>query len=381
MGKILSNIYSFFRNFFKRSGLSDDPKKEHSGITIREREEAEAKEEEKLNKFTENPILAPKGNNNWESWQTFNPGAIDIGDKVALLYRAIGEDGMSRLGYAETIDGFNVNQRLQQPVYEHDTGLQPFSLFSYFSGGSFGGAEDPRLTYIEEDDRIYMLYTAVHDGLRVAITSISREDLLKQKWNWSAPQLISLPGQVHKNWVLFPERINGKYAILHSIDPEVSIDYLDDLNFSGKNRFIRSFKGGSMRSNSWDKWLRGVGTPPIKTEKGWLVFYHAMDDDWGKYKVGAMLLDAENPEKVLRRSREPVLTASDLYYENNGFKGGVIYATGTAIRGDNLLLYYGAADSYTGVAYCNFSQLIEALTRDEKPRFAKKILKGSRAGL
>lgn len=69
-------------------------------------------------KAEENPIISPKPENNWENWQTFNPGVILLDDKVHILYRAIGEDGISRLGYAVSYDGFQVKERLSFPVYQ-----------------------------------------------------------------------------------------------------------------------------------------------------------------------------------------------------------------------------------------------------------------------
>src|SRR3989338_7113157 len=113
-----------------------------------------------LIKSEENPIISPKPENNWEAWQTFNPGVILLNNKVHFLYRAIGEDGISRLGYAVSSDGFRIDERLSHPVYEHQVKEGGFNVFSYFSGGSWGGAEDPRLTRVDEEDVLYMTYTA-----------------------------------------------------------------------------------------------------------------------------------------------------------------------------------------------------------------------------
>lgn len=100
-----------------------------------------------LIKPQENPIIGPKAENEWEAWQTFNPGVVLLNNKVHFLYRAIGEDGISRLGYAVSSDGFHIDERLPYPAYEHKTksGERAFNIYSLFSGGSFGGAEDPRI--------------------------------------------------------------------------------------------------------------------------------------------------------------------------------------------------------------------------------------------
>lgn len=329
-----------------------------------------------LVKLKENPIISPKPENDWESWQTFNPGVILLDNKVHFLYRAIGEDGISRLGYAVSSDGFHIDERLPYPVYEHKLNklTRPiFNSYSFASGGSFGGAEDSRLTRIGEEDVLYMTYTACDDGLRVALASIKVENFLNKKWKWKRPTLISPPGEIHKNWLVFPKKINGKYAILHTIKPNIQIEYVDSLEFNNAD-YINSFYGGGPQKQCWDKWLRGAGAPPIKTSAGWLLFYHAMDNDWSKYKVGAMLLDLNDPTKVLYRAKESVLEPSE-DYENNGYKGGVVYVSGAIVKDGNLLVYYGAADSFVSVAYANLDEFLEAFKKDVHPKLKLKTLK------
>lgn len=171
-----------------------------------------------LTKLPEGPIISPKAKNGWEAWQTFNPGVILLENRVHFLYRAIGEDAISRLGYAVSSDGFKIDERLPYIVYEHSPiDTSSYNFFSFISGGSFGGCEDPRPVRVNNEETIYMTYTACHDQeLRIALTSIKVDDFLNKKWQWKKPEFISPPGQVHKNWVIFPEKINGSYAILHS---------------------------------------------------------------------------------------------------------------------------------------------------------------------
>jgi len=326
-----------------------------------------------LTKSEQNPIISPRQDYSWESWQTFNPGVVLLRDKVYFLYRAIGEDGISRLGYAVSSDGFTIDERLSYPVYEHKGEGRAFTIYSYLSGGSWGGAEDPRLVRIDDEAFLYMTYTACDDGLRVGLTSIKITDFLKKKWKWKRPTLISPPGETHKNWLIFPERIKGKYAILHSLKPDIQIEYLDDLEFDG-NSHIESTFVGTVRKNCWDKWIRGAGAPPIKTKYGWLVFYHAMDDDWSKYKVGAMLLDLEDPSKILFRAKEPLLEPKELY-ENCGAKNGVVYVSGAVIKDGNILVYYGGSDSHVCAAYANSDNFLEALKQNKEPKLKLKTLK------
>lgn len=320
-----------------------------------------------LKKFSENPILESRGNNHWESQYVFNPAAVYLADQVHLVYRAIGNKGMSVLGYAMSKNGINIDQRSSQPIYIpqkpfESNSYAPYRLCSsvFMSGGGYGGCEDPRLTAL--DDTLYMTYTAF-DGWsppRVALSSIKIKDFLSQKWNWKQPILISEPGQVNKNWVIFPEKINGKYAVLHSICPEISIAYLDDLEFK-QEKYINSWYAKDGRKNCWDNWLRGAGPPPIKTKDGWLLLYHAMDNrDPGRYKLGAMILDSQDPSQELYRSESPLLEP-DEPYENEGFKAGVVYACGSVIINNQLFVYYGGADTVVCVATANLNELLEQI--------------------
>ena len=311
-----------------------------------------------ISKAKSNPIIIPDSKTEWRAWQTFNPTAIYLNNKVHLLYRAVGNDGISRFGYANSTDGFHIDEHPTQPAYQEKIEI-PKSIPSIASGGSFAGCEDPRMVHIEDEDTIYITYTSCINGLRVALSSINTKDFLAKRWNWKPAQHISPPHEVHKNWVLFPEKINNKYAILHALNP-ISIAYLDTLDFN--DTYIAShYSPGKPTDDRWDSYIRGAGPPPIKTKYGWLLLYHAMNhQDMSKYKVGAMLLDLNDPTKILHRSHAPLLVPEEPY-ENNGYKGGVVYTLGAVIKGDNLLLYYGGADSHVCVAYTNLEEFLREL--------------------
>lgn len=328
----------------------------------------------KFSKSSENPIISPEEKNGWEAWQTFNSGAILLNDKVHFLYRAIGEDGMSRLGYAISDDGFLMEGRLPFPVYEHISRPGPYRYFSYASGGSWGGAEDPRLVRVDDEDVLHMTYTACDDGLRVALSSIGVEDFLAKRWTWKPAKLISKPSEVNKNWVIFPAKINGHYAILTSLNPKISITYVDSLEFPD-GETLDSSHGGS-KEGAWENQIRGAGPPPIKTKYGWLLLYHAMDrKDPGKYKLGAMILDAKDPTKVLYCATRPILEPGE-HYENNGFKGGVVYSTGAVVKGKKLLVYYGGADSYVCAASVDLDEFLRGLIMGTRLSLTHRPLKG-----
>jgi beta-1,2-mannobiose phosphorylase / 1,2-beta-oligomannan phosphorylase len=330
-----------------------------------------------LRRHEHNPIITPREGRFWEMKATFNPGAVYADRRVHLLYRAIGGDDVSVLGYASSADGATVSERSEFPAFVPDSRKKEapespvdLSRIAYLSGGGWnGGAEDPRVTLL--GDRVYLLYTAF-DGwgsVRIALSSISLKDFLEKRWRWKTPALISPPGEIHKNWVLFPEKINGKFALLHSISPDVEVAYFDDLaELEEGKKQIESHYDRVSRTGGWDSWVRGAGPPPIKTKLGWLLFYHAMDmRDPNRYKIGAMVLDANDPTKVIYRSRGPILEP-DAHYENTGFKAGVVYSCGAVVKDGELYVYYGGGDAVTCVAMANLDTFLEELKRSGAPR-------------
>lgn len=330
-----------------------------------------------LNKYHKNPILSPIDSNPWESQAVFNPTAIHDKDKTHLLYRAVGQQYLSTVGYATSIDGLNIDQRLNYPVYvprEPFEGVTQAGSYNpkYVSGPGWGGCEDPRITKI--DDRMYLTYVAF-DGMnppRVALSSISEEDFHDQNWNWDKPQLISKPGVVNKNAAVLPEKIKGKYVIFHRVFPHILIDYVDSLNFP-EDEYLVGHHKISPRDDFFDSRKVGVGPTPIKTKDGWLLIYHSVDDrDDSRYKVGAMLLDLDNPARVIARTTKPILEPTE-WYENGGYKAGVAYPCGATIVNDRLNVYYGGSDSLVCVATAPVNDFLAELKADEPLKFSTKI--------
>lgn len=322
-----------------------------------------------IKKADNNPIIAPKFENKWESCGTFNPAVVEIDGLTHILYRAVGDDGGSVIGYAVSKDGIHIDERLSYPIYrprEHfEIRINAFQpVFSYNSGPNYdcwGGCEDPRVVRI--GDILYMLYTAFN-GITppcVAITSIKVCDFLDRKWDkWKRPTLLSPKNKMNKNWVIFPEKINGKYAVLHSITPSIQIEYLDTLDFK-ENPNIKSVYIQYKNKGVWDTVVRGVGPTPLRIEDGWLVFYHAISDkEPGRYKIGAMILDYDNPTRILYKSSFPIIEP-DKKYENEGYKGGIVYTCGAVIKGEDIILYYGGADTVVCAASCNLKNFIQQI--------------------
>ena len=318
-----------------------------------------------LTRYENNPIVKPKPYSGWETVATFNPAAIkDDEGFVHLLYRAIGDDGISRVGHAKSSNGLDFDEKTLYPVYIFRPSSDVPKYYDtsvYTSGGSWGGIEDPRAVIIE--DRVVMTYTAFEgwQSVRMALTSISLEDFKQGKWNWKKPKFISSPDQVNKNWVLFPEKVNGQFAILHSVSPKISISYMDDTAYA-EDEYIKSTAPSGGRSDHWDNWVRGAGSPPIKTSLGWLLLYHAMDKkDPNRYKLGCMILDIKDPTRVLYRSIDPILEP-DAIYENDE-KPGVVYASGALIMDDDLFVYYGGGDKHVCVAKTPLKPLLAWLKK------------------
>ncbi|MFA5840764.1 MAG: hypothetical protein WC847_00610 [Candidatus Paceibacterota bacterium] len=334
----------------------------------------------KLSRSFNNPIIGPRSYS-WESQAVFNPAVVSLGGRIHLFYRALGDDGVSRIGYASSKDGINFDDRLLYPVYflknveeikEHWPFTSPsrpvYDTMLYASGGGWGGCEDPRAVVM--DGYVYMTFNVFSgwNTMRVAVTSIKEEDLLDKKWDWKNFAYLTRPGDRQKNWVLFPEKINGKFAIFHNLDKgdssKVAVAYVNKLDYS-ETPDIKDAPDPQVLPDhvvAWHKRTRSAASPPIKTKEGWLLLYHAMDkEDGNRYKLGALLLDLKDPEKVLYRAAHPIFEP-DAWYEND-WKPGIIYASGAIVIKDKLFVYYGGGDKYIGVASVSLNDLIDSMKK------------------
>ncbi|HEX4104005.1 MAG TPA: hypothetical protein VHZ04_00815 [Candidatus Paceibacterota bacterium] len=311
-----------------------------------------------LVRFEGNPIISPVPEHAWESQATFNPAAIYEGGKVHILYRAMGADNTSVVGYASSHDGVHIDERLPEPVY---VPREDFEMKKVPGGNS--GCEDPRVTRIGET--IYMLYTAFSGSAapRVALTSIPAPDFAARRWNWSKPVLISPPGMDDKDAALFPRKVKGKYVFLHRLGSDIWIDFLDDLNFDGKTKFL----GGKIlmrpRDTAWDSRRIGGTSPPIETEYGWLMFYHGISKRTGHYNVRVALLDRDDPSLILYRTHDPLLEP-ETPYEKNGIVSNVVFPCGAVLIKDTLYVYYGGADKFVAVATLDMEVIARGLARE-----------------
>ena len=350
----------------------------------------------KLKRHEQNPILEPIKKNKWESGAVFNCGAVYKGGLVHLLYRAIGDYGSykSTLGYAVSEDGFNF-QRYDKPA------LESIELYE------IGGCEDSRITEIE--GKFYVTYVA-HSEHACAENGIARTALASTTdfINFERHGIITHEGADDKDVVLFPEKIDGKYVMLHrpiNWTKKDVYEITDGLYLKVKNKTIKwpleeipifpekpsiwiaysedlknwhSHKVVMKSEREWEGVKIGAGPPPIKTDKGWLLIYHGSSwlpdskfkDYKGEiynriYKAGVALLDLKDPSKVIARTKEPILEPEE-DYEIFGDVPNVVFPEGAVVKGDELFVYYGAADKTCCLATCKLDELVDFLLRGKK---------------
>ncbi|MDO8481645.1 MAG: hypothetical protein Q7S75_01010 [bacterium] len=303
-----------------------------------------------------NPLIAPIAENAWEKKATFNPGVIDIDGTAHLLYRAMSDDNTSVLGYATmTKSGLEVENRLPVPAYI------PRADFEQKRGDPHGnsGCEDPRITKI--GDTLYMGYTAF-DGVhmpRAALTSISVQDFLARRWDkWKEPQLITPDTVDDKDMCILPEKCNGNYYIFHRIGAQICADFRKSLDFP-KERLNRCIEVMGPRPGMWDSRKVGVAGLPILTKKGWLFIYHGVSVTT-TYRLGAALLNPDDPTQVISRTVDPILEPVE-QYEREGQVPRVVFSCGAVTHDDTLIIYYGAADSVIGAATFSINRLLSIL--------------------
>jgi predicted GH43/DUF377 family glycosyl hydrolase len=304
-----------------------------------------------LQRYEGNPLLEPIAEHDWECKYVLNPGALRIKDKVYLFYRAVGNDDVSHIGLAIT-DGYQVFERLSEPI------------FSPLSPEEKMGCEDPRLIIISE--RIWMLYTA-YDGniAQIASASIKVEDFLARRYDLWQREGLAFKNIWDKDAVLFPEKIQGKYILYHRIEPSIWITYMNELSFPCREQHAIIL--GPRPGRMWDSLKIGAGAQPLKTRYGWILIYHGVDYNY-VYRLGIILVDLHDPQKVLYRSPNPVLEPEEDY--EIGLSGAwvpnVVFTCG-AVAGsdkeildddDEILVYYGAADTSIGMAKATLADLI-----------------------
>jgi predicted GH43/DUF377 family glycosyl hydrolase len=299
----------------------------------------------RLIRYKKNPILKPKKEHSWENLAVFNCGACFDGKIIHLLYRAVGKGRWSCLGYAQSKDGINF-KRFEKPILKFEPKQKIFPRSKY----DFRGIEDPRITKIGDIYYITYIFTSPE-------WMGSRAYLIKTKDFKKIEELGEiLPEIDDRNVVLFPERINGKYVLYHRILPSIWIAYSNNLKKWEGHQIIMT-----PRKGKWDSYKIGPAGPPIKTEKGWLLFYHGVDEK-STYRLGVALFDLNDPSKLIARQAEPILEPEE-YEETWGVTPNVVFSCGAVEKDGKYYIYYGAADTVISLATVKKSEVLDFIKK------------------
>jgi predicted GH43/DUF377 family glycosyl hydrolase len=331
-------------------------------------------------------VILEATENEFENHAVLNPTCVQDGNNVHMFYRAVKEGNYSSIGYCRLDGPLTVVERSNKPVLfpEQDYEKQ--------------GIEDPRIVFFE--GTYYMFYT-VFDGKNATGAYATSTDL--KKWikkgiitpiiAYSEAKKIFSEGKSklkeryyffesyikdmvaddillwEKDVFMFPKKFNNKFVLIHRVLPDIQIAYFNDfseLNINYWKEYLKRMGDRILLEPEFGYESRniGAGAPMIETEKGWLMIYHAVEDsNKGKvYHASAALLDKNDPQKVIGRLSRP-LFSPELDYETHGDVNNVVFPSGTAIFGDRLYIYYGAADKRIAAASVNLKELLNELLR------------------
>jgi predicted GH43/DUF377 family glycosyl hydrolase len=336
-----------------------------------------------------NPILKPQLDHWWESKKLYNPGVIFDKGKYHMFYRAMGagENWKSSIGYAVSDNGEDF-QRFKEPAL---IGVDEYEM---------RGLEDPRITKI--GDTFYMTYAAF-DGVTPRLSVALSKDLIH--WDKKGPVFadwqFEQAGGVRikfvdgkptikpkltewsKSGAIFPELINGKYIMMFGEYNIWFAESTDGINWVGDQMPFLNPRPGDYFDNTFIE----MGPPPIRTEKGWLVLYHGINDKF-IYHIGYVFLDLENPRKILFRSDKPIFKPKETYElsgmvdylpggqtgmltmsddalkkfideaDKNNTMPRVVFCCGATLVDDELRIFYGAGDSVICTATANIQDIL-----------------------
>ncbi|MDI1303349.1 MAG: pesticidal protein Cry7Aa [bacterium] len=334
-------------------------------------------------------ILSPT-ERTFENTGVLNPGIYQDGNTVHILYRAVQKGNLSTIGYAKTEGPIKIVERAEKPIITQD--------FDYEKQG----VEDPRIVKIE--DTYYITYTA-YDGINAMGALATSKDLIhfeKQgiitppvnyqqyeshvnfcnasKLNPKYHEYYNLFSQIglksdetrllrDKDVVLFPRKINGQFVLLHRIWPGIQIVKFDnwkDLTLSFWENYLQNLTDHILLDpkDAYEMSYIGAGVPPIETPDGWLLIYHGVHETTtGKiYHAKAALLHLEKPEMEISRLPYPLFSPTK-QWEIEGEDNDVVFPTGHALFGNELYIYYGAADKHIAVAKININELLLELRK------------------
>jgi beta-1,4-mannooligosaccharide/beta-1,4-mannosyl-N-acetylglucosamine phosphorylase len=271
--------------------------------------------------------------------------------RMVLLARVEDYRGISHLALASSDDGIDDWQIDRKPTFKPETEKYPEELW---------GVEDPRITWLEEMKRWVICYTAY--SKRGPLVSLATTKDFK-----SFERLGPVMPPEDKDAALFPVRFNGLWAMLHRPVPKsallgahIWISFSPNLKHWGQHQEIIWAREGGW----WDANKIGLCAPPMQTEEGWLILYHGVRTtaSGSIYRLGLVLLDLEDPTKVLRRTDEWIF-GPKAAYEREGDVDDVVFPCGWVKKDDKIFMYYGAADSRICLATAKFDEIINLIMK------------------
>jgi predicted GH43/DUF377 family glycosyl hydrolase len=284
----------------------------------------------------------------------FNPGACRLADgRTLLLARVEDRQGFSHLTKAISADGVDNWIVDKQPTIIPDPENFPEEKW---------GVEDPRIVFVHDLQEYVITYTAFSEaGPVVAIARTKDFETITKVGKVSVPD--------DKDSALFPRTFGGKFAMIHrpmgpstGMHADMYIQFSPDpeLKAWGESQLFLEARTGGW----WDAGKIGLCSPPIETPEGWLVFYHGVRTNvaGGLYRMGCALFDLEDPTKLIYRGNEWIF-GPHTYYEIAGDVGMVVFPCGYTMGadGDQINLYYGAADTSVALATGSCKQLLQWL--------------------
>ncbi len=331
-------------------------------------------------------VLLETTENEFENQAVLNPTVVQQGDTLHLFYRAVKEGNYSSIGYCKLEGPLNIVERKNSPIL--------FPEYDY----EIHGTEDPRIILL--DGTYFMFYTA-YDGKNALIAYATSKDLktwekhgiisakmrydeagnlfrlskLKEKYHFFISYYKDVVAEDVLLWekdaFILPKKYNNQFALFHRVLPDIQIicfDDFKDLTIDFWKDYLKKLGDHVVMEPKFGFESRniGAGAPLIETERGWLMIYHSVEDsNRGKvYYASAALLDKQNPYRVIGRLKQPLFSPTE-DYEKIGDIDNVVFPTGTAIFGERLYIYYGAADKRIAVVSVNLHKLIHELLASE----------------
>ncbi len=298
---------------------------------------------ELLTRHPANPIITA-ADLPYSANSVFNPAATIRDGETILLMRVEDRRGLSHLTVARSPDGVAGWRIDAAPTFVGQPDTHPEEMW---------GIEDPRVTFVDEEKRWIVAYTAYSGGGPLVSLAATKDFETFERLGAVMPP-------ENKDAALFPVRFDGRWALVHrpvggAFGAHMWISFSPDLRHWGDHRILLRARDGGW----WDAQKIGLSPQPLRTDRGWLIMYHGVrvTASGSIYRLGLALLDLDNPRRVLKRSSEWLFTPTEPY-ERLGDVGNVAFPCGWTLVGDEIRIYYGAADTSIALATGRLSELL-----------------------